>query len=171
MFAETEVVYAGKTINLLPKIGDIVKDLSNMGLHRAILLPSRISRRELLIPDMSSRCVIHICSKFCQRNNISVGCSMTLTAFLKSGDNRELVFEQLPFQQPLFILYSSGTSGKPKCIVHSAGVCTFSHIFSLHNWQILQGVLLNTKKCLQLWNFSFDDTYFQYTTVSFILYL
>ena len=48
--------------------------------------------------------------------------SVTLSQFIDTGDSRELVFEQLPFSQPLFILYSSGTSGKPKCIVHSAGV-------------------------------------------------
>ncbi len=47
---------------------------------------------------------------------------MTLAEFLATGDNRELKFEQLPFSHPLYILYSSGTSGKPKCIVHSAGV-------------------------------------------------
>jgi acetoacetyl-CoA synthetase len=48
--------------------------------------------------------------------------SSTLAEFLKTGDNRPLEFEQLPVGQPLYILYSSGTSGKPKCIVHSAGV-------------------------------------------------
>lgn len=48
--------------------------------------------------------------------------SLTLSEFLKKADNCPLVFEQLPFGQPLFILYSSGTSGKPKCIVHCAGV-------------------------------------------------
>jgi hypothetical protein len=62
VFAETEVLYAGKTVNLLPKIGDVVKDLSNAGLQLAILLPSRISGLELLIPDMSSRCIIHACA-------------------------------------------------------------------------------------------------------------
>ena len=33
-----------------------------------------------------------------------------------------LRFEQVPFNHPLFIMYSSGTTGHPKCIVHSVGV-------------------------------------------------
>jgi acetoacetyl-CoA synthetase len=33
----------------------------------------------------------------------------------------ELRFERLPFDHPLFILFSSGTTGAPKCIVHGAG--------------------------------------------------
>lgn len=36
----------------------------------------------------------------------------------------QLEFEQLPFNHPLFIMYSSGTTGAPKCMVHSAGVRT-----------------------------------------------
>ena len=45
-----------------------------------------------------------------------------LSEFLSEDDGRDLVFEQLPFSAPLYILYSSGTSGPPKCIVHTAGV-------------------------------------------------
>ena len=37
-------------------------------------------------------------------------------------NSEELRFEQVPFNHPLFIMYSSGTTGKPKCLVHSVGV-------------------------------------------------
>ena len=40
----------------------------------------------------------------------------------------EITFAQLPFAQPLYILYSSGTTGVPKCIVHCAGGALLQHL-------------------------------------------
>ena len=49
--------------------------------------------------------------------------SIFLSDFLTLADPSPiLTFEQLPFNHPLFIMYSSGTTGNPKCLVHSAGV-------------------------------------------------
>ena len=45
--------------------------------------------------------------------------------------NEQLQFEQLPFDHPIYIMFSSGTTGIPKCIVHSAGGTLLQHIKEL----------------------------------------
>ena len=68
---------------------------------------------------------------------------LVLDEFLKLGESSdgqvpELVFEQVPFNHPLFVMFSSGTTGVPKCMVHSVGVsrswymCMLCSIVSLH---------------------------------------
>lgn len=65
-----------------------------------------------------------------------------------------LHFEQLPFDHPLYIMYSSGTTGKPKCITHSAG-----------------GTLLEHKKELYLHtNLKPEDRIFYQTTCGWMMW-
>ena len=63
-------------------------------------------------------------------------------------------FAALPFNHPLFILYSSGTTGQPKCIVHGAG-----------------GTLLQQTKELQLHgDVGPEDTLFYFTTCGWMMW-
>ncbi|KAF5380266.1 hypothetical protein D9757_008210 [Collybiopsis confluens] len=144
VFVETEVMYAGKIVDLRDKVSAVVQDLNERGLQHTILLPSAITGKDLEITGIASA----------PKKLGPLQSRSTLSKFLSTGAGEELVFEQLPFNQPLFILYSSGTSGPPKCIVHSAG-----------------GVLMQTIKDHRI---SFDlrenDTLFQYTTTGWMMW-
>jgi acetoacetyl-CoA synthetase len=52
----------------------------------------------------------------------------SLGALIAQADATAFVWRRFPFNQPLFIMFSSGTTGKPKCIVHGAGGTLLEHL-------------------------------------------
>lgn len=51
--------------------------------------------------------------------------------FLSKEVNPTIDFEQLPFEHPVYIMFSSGTTGKPKCMVQGAGGILLNHLKEL----------------------------------------
>lgn len=51
--------------------------------------------------------------------------------FISQEEDLRLDFEQLPFDHPVYIMFSSGTTGKPKCMVQSAGGVLINHLKEL----------------------------------------
>ncbi|MCX6154977.1 MAG: acetoacetate--CoA ligase [Candidatus Kapabacteria bacterium] len=67
----------------------------------------------------------------------------------------EIEFEQLPFDHPVYIMYSSGTTGVPKCIVHGAGGTLLQHFkeLSLHTNLTRDDVITYFTTCgWMMWN-------------------
>ena len=57
--------------------------------------------------------------------------SVSWEDFLSRESEPALEFEQLPFDQPVYIMFSSGTTGKPKCMVQGAGGILINHLKEL----------------------------------------
>src|SRR6266478_8973399 len=104
LFAVEGYHYNGKTHDTLPRIAEIARDLPTLA-HTVIVSYTREK------PEISGiRNAVH------------------LADFVGPYRGREIAFRRLPFNHPLYILYSSGTTGVPKCIVHGAGGTLLQHL-------------------------------------------
>jgi len=104
LFACDGYWYNGKAIDCLGKVGEI-----------AARLPSL--ERVVVVPYAGGDAI----------GGIARGVSLGEFLAPFAGE-REIRFERLPFDHPLYIMYSSGTTGVPKCIVHCAGGALLQHI-------------------------------------------
>ncbi len=104
LFACDGYFYNGKAIDCLGKVAEIAARMPS--LERVVIVPYAGGG------DMAA-----------VKNGVA------LADFLAPfAGEREIRFERLPFDHPLYIMYSSGTTGVPKCIVHSAGGTLLQHL-------------------------------------------
>ena len=67
--------------------------------------------------------------KYIKEDKVSLPAGAVLYNDLISGYlPQDIEFEMLPFDHPLYIMFSSGTTGTPKCIVHSQGGTLLQHL-------------------------------------------
>lgn len=85
------------------------------------------------LPDVEKVVVIPYCTNEADisLSTLNIGDKATFfSQFIgpETGSSPALNYEQLPFDHPLFIMYSSGTTGAPKCMVHGAGGTLMKHL-------------------------------------------
>ena len=130
LFTADGYFFKGKRFDSLGRISHIIKELPSI--EKVVVVP--YTRTD---PDITG-----------------LPNAVNYKDFQSAAWNLEIEFEQLPFGHPLYIMYSSGTTGLPKCMVQSAGGILVHH---------LKELILHTdlKKA---------DTIFYFTTCSWMMW-
>ncbi len=130
IFTANGYFFKGKKLDSLERIGNILKELPTI--EKVVVVP--YSEQQ---PDISQ-----------------IPNGVYYEDFRSSELGLEIEFEQLPFNHPLYIMYSSGTTGLPKCMVQNAG-----------------GILINHKKELMLHtDLKREDNIFYFTTCGWMMW-
>lgn len=128
LFVADGYFFKGESHDSLERVAEIVSDLPS--LEKIVVVPYTSDQ-----PDISG-----------------LPNSIMFDDFKEEAD--EIRFEQLPFMHPLYIMYSSGTTGLPKCMVQCAGGIILHH---------LKELVLHT-------NLSREDTIFYFTTCGWMMW-
>ena len=104
LFAADGYFYNGKALDCLGKLAEVLKRLPSV--QRTVIVPYT---GEALAPG-------------------GLAGALPWAEFVGDFEAGEIAFERLPFDHPVYIMYSSGTTGVPKCIVHGAGGTLLQHL-------------------------------------------
>ena len=102
LFTADGYFYSGKTLDSLERARQVLGRLGSV--ERVVVIPYVEER-----PNLSALPVATLFADFGRRGAAPA-------------------FERLPFDHPLYVLFSSGTTGTPKCIVHGAGGTLLQHL-------------------------------------------
>jgi acetoacetyl-CoA synthetase len=99
--------YAGKELDCLGRVRDISGAIPSV--ERVVLVP--FLRRALEKAALAG-----------------IPNAVSWEHFARTGEGAAPTFEHLPFDHPLYVMFSSGTTGLPKCMVHGAGGTLLQHL-------------------------------------------